>query len=56
MQNSVFDVGVFCTVGVVFLFVVAPAAVANFKTPMGGVDGGAIEFVCPEKVWVKRHF
>ena len=41
VENTVFYVGVFATVGVVFPFVVAPAACAgaDFECPLVGVDG-----------------
>ena len=55
MQNAVLDVGVFFAVGVIFFFVVAPAACtsADVVRPFAIVNGIAIEFIVPERLWRK---
>ena len=50
VQYTVLDIGVFFAVGVVFPFVVAPAAraCADVESPFAIVDSVAVEFVVPE--------
>ena len=50
VQDAVFDIGVFLAVGVVFPFVVAPAACArsDFESPFACVNCLAVEFIMPE--------
>ena len=53
VQDAVLDVGVFFAVGVIFFFVVAPAACASADVvrPFAVVNGVAIEFIVPERLW-----
>ena len=55
MQDAVLDVGVFFAIGIIFPFVVAPAACscAYVVCPFAIVNGVAIEFIVPEKLWRK---
>ena len=53
MQDAVLDVGVFFAIGIIFPFVVAPAACscAYVVCPFAIVNGVAIEFIVPERLW-----
>ena len=50
VEDAVLHVGVFFAPGVVFFFVVAPAATAcaDFESPLGCVDDCTVEFIVPE--------
>ncbi len=54
-QHAALDARVFGAVGIVLPFVVSPAAAADIKNPIGGVDRPAREFVLPDQIPAGTH-
>ena len=54
-EVAVFNPDVVGAAGIILEFVVAPAAaaVADVEGPIGGVDGGFVEFITPDEVPIR---